>query len=109
MAVQKSLKFIEQAVRKDAVVVFSKTTCSFSLMAKRILKEAGVSKMTVFELERRKDGESIQDALQEMTGKRTVPNVFIKGKSIGGGTETAELYQSGRLKELLEEHGLLKK
>lgn len=44
-----------------------------------------------------------------MTGKRTVPNVFIKGNSIGGGTETAELYQSGRLQELLEEHGLLKK
>jgi glutaredoxin 3 len=60
MAVQKGLKFIESAIRKDAVVVFSKTTCSFSLMVKRILKEVGVSKMTVYELERRKDGEIIQ-------------------------------------------------
>jgi glutaredoxin len=52
---------------------------------------------------------SLQDALKEMTGQRTVPSVFIKGQNIGGGTETAELYQSGRLKELLEQHGLLKK
>ena len=43
-----------------------------------------------------------------MTGRRTVPNVFIKGTSIGGGSETAELYQSGKLKELLQEQGIVK-
>lgn len=42
-----------------------------------------------------------------MTGIRTVPNVFIKGQSIGGGTDTANLYASGKLKQLLEQHGLL--
>lgn len=37
-----------------------------------------------------------------------MPNVFIKGTSIGGGSETAELYQTGRLKEILEEQGIIK-
>ena len=50
----------------------------------------------------------LQSALQVMTGRRTVPNVFIKGTSIGGGSETAELYQSGKLKELLQEQGIVK-
>jgi len=46
--------------------------------------------------------------LKTITGRRTVPNVFIKGKSIGGGSETAELYQSGKLTEMLQEQGILK-
>ena len=30
------------------------------------------------------DGTNIQDALGEIVGRRTVPQVFIKGKHIGG-------------------------
>jgi len=30
------------------------------------------------------DGAELQDALKEWTGQRTVPNVFINGKHIGG-------------------------
>jgi len=88
--------------------VFSKTTCPFSILAKRILTEAGVEDMKVYEIERREDGWEIQKALKTITGRRTVPNVFIKGKSIGGGSETAELYQSGKLTEMLQEQGILK-
>lgn len=31
------------------------------------------------------DGSDIQNTLAKMTGRRTVPNVFINGKTIGGG------------------------
>lgn len=30
------------------------------------------------------DGSEIQDALSEMVGRRTVPQVFIQGKHLGG-------------------------
>jgi len=100
--------FIETAIKDHNVVVFSKTTCSFSILAKRILSEVGVQEMQVYEIERREDGREIQEALRNITGRGTVPNVFIKGTSIGGGSETAELYQSGRLKEMLEEQGIIK-
>ena len=49
-----------------------------------------------------------KEALKSLTGRSTVPNVFIKGTSIGGGSETAELYQSGRLTEMLQEQGIIK-
>lgn len=39
----------------------------------------------VVELDQRSDGGAIQAALENLTGQRTVPNVFIGGKSIGGG------------------------
>ncbi|KAF3563538.1 hypothetical protein DY000_02018349 [Brassica cretica] len=38
----------------------------------------------VVELDEREDGGSIQSALGEIVGRRTVPQVFINGKHIGG-------------------------
>ncbi|EDO31649.1 predicted protein [Nematostella vectensis] len=107
MAAKTALHFVRSVTRSNNIVVFSKTACSFSIMAKKLLRDVGVSEMVVYELEQREDGHFIQDALKELTGRGTVPNVFVKGQSIGGGMETAELYQSGKLKQLLQDHGLL--
>ena len=59
-SVRAALTFIESAISKHNVVVFSKTTCPFSILAKRILTEAGVENMKVYEIERRQDGWEIQ-------------------------------------------------
>lgn len=55
-----ALSFVESAVKTHNVVVFSKTTCPFSILAKKILTEAGVQDMKVFEIERREDASEIQ-------------------------------------------------
>jgi glutaredoxin 3 len=47
------------------------------------------------------DGGEIQDTLELMTGQRTVPNIFINGKHIGGNSEIQALHKEGKLKELL--------
>lgn len=44
-----------------------------------------------------------QDALQELTGRRTVPNIFINGKSVGGCDDIIALHSSGQLAKLLLE------
>ena len=51
---------------------------------------------------RREDGATIQNALHQTTGRRTVPNVFVKGQSIGGGDDTERLYNSGELQKMVE-------
>jgi glutaredoxin len=38
-----------------------------------------------------------------MTGQRTVPNVFIRGKHIGGCDDTIKLQDSGKLLSKLNE------
>ncbi len=53
------------------------------------------------------DCDAIQDYLRELTGARSVPRVFIGGKCIGGGTETQELAQKGKLVTMLKEVGAL--
>ncbi|KAF2309157.1 hypothetical protein GH714_000903 [Hevea brasiliensis] len=55
----------------------------------------------VVELDQRDDGQDIQDALSKIVGRRTVPQVFINGKHIGGSDDTVEAYKSGELAKLL--------
>jgi glutaredoxin 3 len=76
-------------------------------MAKRALQSEGAV-FHVVELDQRSDGGEIQAALAEMTGRRTVPNVFLEGKSIGGGDDTVALARAGKLKEMLSALGALK-
>ncbi len=49
------------------------------------------------------EGDAIQDVLLQLTGGRSVPRVFIKGKFIGGGDDTAALARNGGLAKLLAE------
>jgi glutaredoxin 3 len=82
------------------VLVFSKTYCPYCTKAKRALASVGASPV-VHELDERPDGEKIQEALQSVTGIRTVPQVFVGGKCIGGGDDTAKLASNGKLKDLI--------
>lgn len=52
------------------------------------------------------DGSDIQDALQQLTKQRTVPNIFINRKHIGGNSDLQKL-STGQLKGLLKEAGAI--
>ena len=62
---------------------------------------------TLIELDECGEGRNgdVQTILHELTGRKTVPNVLVGGKSIGGGTELSELNKKGKLKPLLAEAG----
>jgi glutaredoxin 3 len=53
------------------------------------------------ELEDRPDCQEVQDVLNEMTGARSVPRVFIDGKFVGGGTDIKKMYENGELAKML--------
>jgi peptide-methionine (S)-S-oxide reductase len=98
--------FIKETVSNNPVVIFSKTYCPYCDNAKSAIREAG-QKVAGFpgahivELNTRADGGEIQDALAQMTGRRTVPNVFIGGKPVGGGDETVRYLREGVLPQML--------
>lgn len=52
------------------------------------------------------DGSDIQAALQQITKQRTVPNIFINRKHIGGNSDLQKL-STGQLKGLLKEAGAI--
>merc|ERR1712050_213304 len=53
------------------------------------------------------DCDKIQNALQKITGGRTVPRVFIGGEFIGGCSETTALHNQKKLVPLLQQHSAL--
>ncbi len=65
-----------------------------------MFQDIGV-KAKIIELDTMSNGSDIQAALAEFTGQRTVPNVFIKGKHVGGNDKTQAAHKSGELQKLL--------
>ena len=95
-------KRIADLVAQNDIVVFSKTFCPYCKRAKAILDSNNLSYTAV---EVNLDAEDIpmhewQDALQRMTNQRSVPNIFIAGKHLGGSDDLARLGERGDLAKL---------
>ena len=79
------------------VTVYTTRVCSYCIAAKRLLGARGVAYQEI--------DVSNDDAkrawLVEATGRRTVPQIFIAGESIGGYDDLAALDRSGELAKKL--------
>ncbi|XP_042373618.1 glutaredoxin-C8-like [Zingiber officinale] len=91
---------VKQTVSSHDIVIFSKTYCPYCGTAKDVFKELK-QEPHVLELDDRDDGPDIQDALSQLVGRNTVPQVFIHGEHLGGCDDTIEAYENGRLLTLL--------
>ncbi|KAL2223017.1 putative glutaredoxin Grx1 [Thermoascus aurantiacus ATCC 26904] len=92
----------QQIINENGVVVFSKSYCPYCNATKKLLSDHG-AKYYVMELDQVEDGAAIQDALQEITNQRSVPNIFINRKHIGGNSDLQA--RKEELPQLLKEAG----
>ena len=79
------------------VTIYTTVSCPYCVQAKRLLDHKGVAYSEI-------DVTGDYDRRQEMmrtSGRRTVPQIFIDGQSIGGFDELYALEQSGELDVLL--------
>ena len=74
---------VDKMIADNNVMMFSKSYCPFCTKAKDILNAKGI-KFHVEELDQIPIGQDIQDTLKMMTGQNTVPNIYVKGKHLGG-------------------------
>ncbi|KAI5309792.1 hypothetical protein KEM55_002404 [Ascosphaera atra] len=85
-------------LKRSPVIIFSKTYCPFSKKAKYIMaKYTIVPAPFIVELDEHPLGEKLQAMLAEITGRSSVPNILVNGKSLGGGDEVEALHQKGSL------------
>lgn len=75
-----------------------------ALQVKDLFSTLGV-KYTALELDKEANGESMQSALVELSGQRTVPNVYINGAHVGGADATKQAHSEGRLLAMLNSTG----
>lgn len=88
-------------IQANNVMVFSKSTCPFCKKVKTLFDSLQI-KYYAIELDQIDNGAEIQSKLKDMTGQKTVPNVFIKQKHIGGCDDTLKLHKDGKLKTTVD-------
>ena len=95
------IESVKSEIENNKVVVYSKSWCGYSMRTKMLFEDMGVD-TRVIELDEDPDGAEIQEALEDMTGQRTVPNTFINGKHVGGNDDVQALAFSGELEKMLK-------
>lgn len=73
--------------------IYTKAYCSYCFAAKRLLKKRGLEYEEIPLL----GNAAAEREMRELTGGRTVPQILIDGKPIGGYTDLVELDSEGRL------------
>ncbi|ODQ64425.1 glutaredoxin, partial [Nadsonia fulvescens var. elongata DSM 6958] len=97
---------LKEKVSSAKLFVASKTYCPYCSKAKNTLASYGITKSTpgviILELDEISEGAAIQKELFEISGQKTVPNIYIGGKHIGGNSDLQDLQSQDKLEELLK-------
>ena len=89
----------------NPVIVYAKSTCPYCLATRKTLEEMGVE-FKLVNCDLIENGQDIREELVTLTGQKTVPNIFIGGKHIGGNSDLQDKNKSGVLKTILAEAGV---
>lgn len=80
-----------------AVRVYSTLFCPYCVMAKRLLTGKGVS----FQEIRVDEDQARREEMMRISGRRTVPQIFVGDTHVGGFDDLSELDRAGKLDPLL--------
>ncbi len=94
---------IDEMVKGHKVMLFMKGTsqfpqCGFSGRAIQILKAAGASGVSTFNV---LEDEEVRQGIKDYANWPTIPQLYINGEFVGGSDIMMEMYQSGELQQLL--------
>ena len=99
---------IDALVKSNQVVLFMKGSplfpqCGFSSRAIAILNHLNVEFESVDVLQ----DQGIRQGIKAYSDWPTIPQLYVKGEFVGGSDIMMEMYESGELKQLMEEQGLV--
>lgn len=84
-------------MQQPPVLMYSTDVCPYCVRAKMLLQRRGIP----FEEINVSNDHEKRMWLVKATGRRTVPQIFIHGQSIGGSDELHALDRSGELQKML--------
>lgn len=97
-------------IHMNMAVVLIKPTCPFCRKTQELLSQLPFKEglLEFVDITATSDTNEIQDYLQQLTGARTVPRVFIGKECIGGCTDLESMHKRGELLTRLQQIGALK-
>ena len=101
---------LQKLVEEEDVILFMKGTpdfpqCGFSSQVVQLLSHLGVSFTGVNVLE----NDDLRQGVKEFSSWPTIPQLYVKGEFVGGCDIVREMFESGELRPLFEQKGLLEK
>ena len=87
-----------ETTRMAKIEIYTTTTCPYCTMAKRLLENKG-QKWEEINLDQSPD--RLDEMLERSGGRRSVPEIFIDGKLVGGYDDLVALESAGKLDALL--------
>ncbi len=99
---------IKNLIEKNDVCLFMKGTpenpqCGFSMAVSNVLKHLNVKFLGVNVLE----DQNLRQGIKDFSDWPTIPQLYIKGKFIGGCDIVKEMFEKGELKKVFEEKKLI--
>ena len=85
----------------NAVTMYTTQVCPFCVRAKALLKQRGVAQIDEIRIDL---DAAARQRMMEITGRRTVPQIFIGETHVGGCDDLIALDQRGGLMPLLQGH-----
>jgi len=81
-----------------SVLMYCTEVCPYCVMAERLLRARGVTEIEKIRVDLQPE---LRVAMMEKTGRRTVPQIYIGTRHVGGYDDLAALGHSGELDQLL--------
>ena len=100
--------WIAKSVAENPVILFMKGVpeeprCGFSAVTVQILDHLGVDFVGVDVLQ----SEALRDGIKTFSDWPTIPQLYVQGEFVGGCDSVREMFESGELKGLFAEKGLI--
>jgi cysteine synthase len=103
-------RLVTQIVEEESVVMFALEWCEFCWSVRKLFTKLGIAYRSIdvdsVEYQKEDLGGRIRAVLADRTGAKTLPQVFIGGKHIGGATDLFDGWRNGNIQKLLEEGGV---
>jgi glutaredoxin 3 len=81
------------------VTMYSTAVCPYCVRAEALLRQRGVQEITKIRID---EQPAERDRMIEITGRRTVPQIFIGAHHVGGFDDLSALDRAGGLMPLLQ-------
>ncbi len=104
--------FLDQLINdaEQPVVMFAFEWCEFCWSVRKLFAECGIPYRSIdidsAEYQENDWGGEVRAALNARFDVKTIPQVFVGGKHIGGATETFDAFNEGQLQKLLGQSGV---
>lgn len=103
-------RFVRDVIAVEPVVLFALEWCEFCWSARKLFGRLGIEYRSVdldsVDYQEGDRGVKMRAVLSQLSGARTIPQIFIAGEHLGGCTELFDAMRDGSLQEQLENAGV---